>query len=67
MDTQGPLDIAFILRRVQFYKDIFIHKKEAHKLLKIATSAYIEFSKIMKDEIGEPYDEGLNLGQSRVL
>jgi len=60
-DTQGPLDIAFILRGVRFYKDVFVHKREVRRLLKIATDAYIEFSKIMKDEIGEPYDEGYHM------
>jgi len=56
-DTQGPLDIAFILRGVGFYKDLIINKNASHKLLEISTKAYIEFSKIMKDTIGEPYNE----------
>jgi len=57
-DTQDPLDIAFLLRGVRFYKDIFTNRKEIHRLLDIATDAYVEFSKIMKDVIGEPYGEG---------
>jgi len=57
-DTQGPLDIAFILRGVAFYRDLISRPKEAHRLLEIATQAYIEFSKLQKELIGEPYGEG---------
>ncbi len=60
-DTQGPLDIAFILRGVEFYKDLIVNKSAVHKLLEISTRAYIEFSKIMKDVIGEPYNEAYHM------
>ncbi len=60
-DTQGPLDLAFILRGVDFYKDLFTKRKAVHRLLDVVTEAYIEFSKLMKDVIGEPYDEGYHM------
>ena len=61
-DTQGPLDLAFLLRGHLLYRDMFMNRKAVHRLLDICTEAYIEFSKIQKEVIGEPYDQAYHAG-----
>lgn len=57
-DTQGPFDIAHLLRGHDIYTDIYDDPDFVHHLLDLSTRAYIEASKVMKEAIGEPIDSG---------
>lgn len=57
-DTQGPFDIAHLLRGPDIYTDVYDDPDFVRRLLDVCTRTYIEASKVMKDAIGEPMDSG---------
>jgi uroporphyrinogen-III decarboxylase len=57
-DTQGPFDIAHLIRGHQIYFDLYDDPEFAHYLLDISTQLYIEATKIFKEIVGEPLDSG---------
>jgi len=57
-DTQGPFDIALLIRGQQIYTDLYDDPDLAHHLLRISTKTYIEVTKIFKQIIAEPLDSG---------
>ncbi|MEW6359138.1 MAG: uroporphyrinogen decarboxylase family protein [Planctomycetota bacterium] len=57
-DTQGPFDIAHLLRGHDIYTDIYDDPDFVHRLLDLTTETYIEVSKVMKKAIGELLDSG---------
>ncbi|NOZ20249.1 MAG: hypothetical protein GXP25_04085, partial [Planctomycetes bacterium] len=57
-DTQGPFDIAHLIRGHDIYTDIYDDPDFVHHLLALCTETYIEVSKVMKEAIGEPLDSG---------
>lgn len=57
-DTQGPLDIAHLVRGNEIFSDFYDDPKFIHKLMELSTEAYIKVSLLMKEIIGEPYDSG---------
>lgn len=61
-DTQGPFDIAHLLRGHQIYYDVYDHPEFVHHLMEVVTITYIEASKIMKEAIGEPLNAGYHGG-----
>ena len=61
-DTQGPLDIAHMLRGSKLITDFFKYPTFVDKLLEITSDVYIEFNKIQKSIIGEPLMQGVAKG-----
>ena len=61
-DTQGPFDIAHLLRGHELYYDVYDDPEFVHRLMDVATETYIAASKVMKEAIGEPLDEGYHGG-----
>ena len=59
-DTQGPFDIAHLLRGHDLYYDVYDDPEFVHQLMDVVTETYIEASKVMKAAIGEPLDEGVH-------
>ena len=57
-DTQGPFDIAHLIRGHEIYTDLYDDPKFVHSLLDIATTIYIEATKIFKQIVGEPLTSG---------
>jgi len=57
-DTQGPFDIAHLIRGHDIYTDIYDDPDFVHHLLGLCTDTYVEASKVMKEAIGEPLDSG---------
>jgi len=65
-DTQGPLDIAYLIRGPKLFKDFRLHPQFAHGLLRMVAKTYVEFSKIQKEVVGEPMGQGVH-GTPNVL
>ena len=61
-DTQGPFDIAHLLRGPEIYLDVVGDPRFVHRLMELATAAYIEVSKVLKDAVGERLDAGYHGG-----
>lgn len=57
-DTQGPFDIAHLLMGESVFIAIYRYPKELREILSTAESAYVEYSRIQKEVIGEPLDQG---------
>jgi len=57
-DTQGPFNIAHLLMGERVFIDIYKYPEELKEILSKAADAYISYSKIQKEIIGEPLDEG---------
>lgn len=57
-DTQGPFDIAHLIRGNQIYTDLYDDPDFVHHLMRISTRIYIESTKLFKDLVGEPFDSG---------
>ena len=59
-DTQGPLDIAYLLRGVKLMRDFFMYPDFVKDLFHRVSEAYIAFSKIQKKIVGEPCNQGVH-------
>jgi len=59
-DTQGPLDIAYLLRGPKLLTDFYRHPDFVRDLLQRVSDVYVEFSELQKRLIGEPYDQGVH-------
>lgn len=57
-DTQGPFDIAHLIRGHQIYTDLYDDPDFVHYLLRLSTKIYIEATKIFKEIINEPLSSG---------
>ena len=57
-DTQGPFDIAHMVRGDEIFTDFYDDPKFVHRLMELSTEAYIKVSLLMKKIIGERYDCG---------
>jgi uroporphyrinogen-III decarboxylase len=57
-DTQGPFDIAHLVRGDEIFTDMYDDPDFVHHLLKLSTCAYIACSKAMKQANGEALDSG---------
>ncbi|MGQ9629707.1 MAG: uroporphyrinogen decarboxylase family protein [bacterium] len=61
-DTQGPFDIAHLLRGPELYIDIYDDPPFVHSLMELSTQAYIEVTKFFKRVSGEPMDRCYHSG-----
>jgi len=59
-DTQGPLDIAYLLRGPKLLSDFYRHSDFATELLKRVAEAYVDFSIEQKKVVDEPLDQGFH-------
>ncbi|MEM2087286.1 MAG: uroporphyrinogen decarboxylase family protein [Thermoproteota archaeon] len=59
-DTQGPLDIAYLLRGPKLLSDFYRRPDFAIELLKRVAEVYVEFSVEQKKIIGEPLTQGVH-------
>lgn len=57
-DTQGPFDIAHLVRGDEIFTDFYDDPDFVHHLLRLATRAYIECTKAMKAASGEELSSG---------
>ena len=57
-DTQGPFDIAHLIRGDEIFIDFYEDPEFIHRLMELSTQAYIKVSLLMKEIIGEPYASG---------
>lgn len=57
-DTQGPFDIAHLIRGHQIYTDFYDDPDFVHHLMRISTKIYIEGTKLFKNIMNEPLDSG---------
>lgn len=59
-DTQGPFDIAYLVRGNDIFTDIYDDAPFFHHLMELFTFVYIEASKLFKEVIGEPLNSGFH-------
>ncbi|MEM4169757.1 MAG: uroporphyrinogen decarboxylase family protein, partial [Thermoproteota archaeon] len=59
-DTQGPLDIAYLLRGPKLLSDFYRRPDFAIELLKRVAEVYVEFSVEQKKIVGEPLNQGVH-------
>ncbi len=59
-DTQSSLDIAYLLRGTRLLTDFYKHPDFVKDLMQRVTDVYIDFSKIQKDVVHEPYGQGFH-------
>ncbi|MCD6165086.1 hypothetical protein J7K19_00085 [bacterium] len=52
--TEGPITTAVILRGQDFFIDLFLHPKEAHKLLALVTEVSLMLREVIEKVTGEP-------------
>jgi uroporphyrinogen-III decarboxylase len=57
-DTQGPFDIAHLIRGEDIFTDVYDDPKFAYHLMELSTKAYIEVTKVLKEAIGEELNSG---------
>ncbi|MBI3990644.1 MAG: hypothetical protein HY350_00695 [Candidatus Omnitrophica bacterium] len=57
-DTQGPFDIAHLVRGEEIFIDIYDDPVFVHNLMELSTRAYIEATKALKAAIGEELNGG---------
>jgi len=57
-DTQGPLDVAYLLRGPKLLSDFYRHPDFAKELLERVAEVYVDFSVEQKKIVGEPLDQG---------
>lgn len=59
-DTQGPLDIAYLLRGPKLLSDFYRYPDFAMELLKRVAEVYVNFSIEQKKIVDEPLDQGFH-------
>ncbi len=59
-DTQGPLDVAYLLRGPKLLSDFYRYPDFAMELLKRVAEVYLDFSVEQKKIVGEPLDQGFH-------
>jgi hypothetical protein len=59
-DTQGPLDVAYLLRGPKLLSDFYRHPDFAKELLERVAEVYVDFSVEQKKIVGEPLDQGFH-------
>jgi len=59
-DTQGPLDVAYLLRGPKLLSDFHRHPDFAKELLERVAEVYVDFSVEQKKIVGEPLDQGFH-------
>lgn len=59
-DTQGPFDLAHLVRGDEIFTDLHDDPGFVRHLLSICTKVYVEASSLLKRAIGEPLDRGLH-------
>jgi hypothetical protein len=67
-DTQGPFDVAHLVRGDDLFTDLVDDPPFVHHLMALCTEMYIRATRVMKDWIGEPTDSsfhGNNLYMAR--
>lgn len=57
-DTQGPFDIAHLVRGEDIFTDIYDDPKFVHRLMELSTMAYIKVTKVLKEAVGEELNRG---------
>lgn len=57
-DTQGPFDIAHLVRGDDLLTDLFDDPPFVHHLMELTTTVYIAATKVMKQNLGEPFESG---------
>ena len=61
-DMQGPLDtIGLMCGQAQLYRWMYSEPKMVHDLFEIVTDAFIDWVKIQKEHIGEPFESSNGL------
>lgn len=55
-DTQGPFDIAHLVRGEAIFTDFYDDPQFVHHLMELCTQIYIEANKAIKEAMGEPLD-----------
>jgi len=53
-DTQGPLDVAYLIRGAKLFKDFYLYPDFVRDLLGEVSRGYVDFSEIQKRVVGEP-------------
>lgn len=61
-DTQGPFDLAHLVRGHDIFTDIYDDTDFFLHLMDLATYVYVEGSRRMKEAVGEPMDSGHHNG-----
>jgi len=59
-DTQGPFDLAHLIRGDEIFLDLYDDPSFVHHLMRLSTDAYIKASLLMKERIAEPFDGGFH-------
>lgn len=59
-DTQGPFDLAHLVRGDDLFTDLYDDPAFVHHLLELVTQVYVRASTVMKEAVGEPLDGGLH-------
>ena len=59
-DTQGPFDIAHLVRGNDIFTDAYDDTPFFHHLMELSTFVYIEACRLFKEVIGEPFDSGFH-------
>ncbi len=57
-DTQGPFDLAHLIRGNEIFTDIYDDPDFVHHLMELSTYVYIEASKYLKRVVDEPLNAG---------
>ena len=59
-DTQGPFDLAHLIRGSQIYTDVFDDPEFVRRILEISTELYIRATKVYKEAVSEPLHSGFH-------
>ena len=59
-DTQGPLDVAYLIRGTKLLTDFYKHPDFVRELFERISKAYVDFSEIQKKIVGEPNGKGVH-------
>jgi len=57
-DTQGPFNLAHEIMKERLFVSIYRYPDALKEVLSKMADAYVEFTKIQKEAIGEPLDQG---------
>ena len=61
-DTQGPFDLAHLIRGNEIFTDIYDDPGFVHHLMRLSTYCYVEVTKCLKKVIAEPLNAGYHAG-----
>lgn len=61
-DTQGPFDTAHLVMGHKIYTEVYDNPARVHRLLELVTDAYIRFTRVQRELIGEFGDTSFHSG-----